>query len=149
MDLSSISKALDDSAVGHTKKGVLPSPSSHFEDNQMASSSSALKSFLDHISIDSIINFLDFPVMELKHDDCVKDAIRSFYERNLFGAPIIHSVSSDRGDYIDRDIGFIGFSSMALWSLEEIDRACADSKSGNHGFLSMLDQVSQIGQTKV
>lgn len=158
MDLSSISKVLDDSAARHTKKSVHLSSSSHFEDNNctccsspnpMASSSSALKSFLDHISVDSIINFLDSPVMELKHDDIVKDAIRSFCDRNLFGAPIIHSVSSDRGDYIDRDIGFIEFSSMVLWSLEEFDRASADSKSGNHGFLSTLDQVPQIGQTKI
>ncbi|KAH0449544.1 hypothetical protein IEQ34_020236 [Dendrobium chrysotoxum] len=158
MDLSSISKILNDSTDGHKKEGIVLSPTSQFEDASCVCSSSswdsmasgsALQSFLDHISIDPITNFLNTSVLELKHDDCIQDAIRSLYERNVFGAPIVNSVSSDRGNFIDRDIGFIEFSSMVLWSLEEFDKASAESKSDSHGFLSMLEQISEIGQTKV
>lgn len=157
MDLNSISNVLNDSTEGHTKEGVVLSPSSQFGDSPYIyssswdpmASSSALQSFLDHIPIDSITNFLNSSVLELRHDDCVQDAIGSLYERNVFGAPIINSVSSDRGNFVDRDIGFIEFSSMVLWSLEEFDKVSAESTTGNHGFLSMLDQISQIGQTKI
>ncbi|PKU77958.1 SNF1-related protein kinase regulatory subunit gamma-1 [Dendrobium catenatum] len=157
MDFSSISTILNDSTDGHKKEVIVLSPTSQFEDascvctssRDSMASGSALQSFLDHISIDPITNFLNTSVLELKLDDCIQDAIRSLYERNVFGAPIVNSVSSDRGNFIDRDIGFIEFSSMVLWSLEEFDKASAESKSDSHGFLSMLEQISQIGQTKV
>ncbi|THU44736.1 hypothetical protein C4D60_Mb02t10490 [Musa balbisiana] len=85
----------------------------------------------------------------VKFDDCVAHAIRLLYENNVSGAAIIDPADSASKKSMDRDIGFIEFSSMVLWSLEEIDKVRAASKDGNHGFFDMLEKNSQIGQTKI
>ncbi|RWW26801.1 hypothetical protein GW17_00008796, partial [Ensete ventricosum] len=102
-------------------------------------------------------------VFEIKFDDCVAHAIRLLYENNVSGAAIIDPADSASKKSMDRDIGFIDFSSMVLWSLEvsdrtvsfiyicyqEIDKVRAVSKEGNHGFFDMLEKNSHIGRTKV
>nr|XP_009389835.1 PREDICTED: SNF1-related protein kinase regulatory subunit gamma-1-like [Musa acuminata subsp. malaccensis] len=88
-------------------------------------------------------------VLEVKFDDCVAHAIRLLYENNVSGAAIIDPADSASKKSMDRDIGFIEFSSMVLWSLEEIDKARAASKEGNHGFFDTLEKYYQIGQTKI
>lgn len=57
-------------------------------------------------------------VLELKSNDCVRDAINLLYTKNTSGASIIDNVDSDLRKFVDRDIGFIEFSSMVLWSLK-------------------------------
>ncbi|RWW71819.1 hypothetical protein BHE74_00020422 [Ensete ventricosum] len=147
-------------------------------------SGSALQSFFDHIPVTAIpgirasvpgalaclssslhpshyVNVIT--VFEIKFDDCVAHAIRLLYENNVSGAAIIDPADSASKKSMDRDIGFIDFSSMVLWSLEvsdrtvsfiyicyqEIDKVRAASKEGNHGFFDMLEKNSHIGRTKV
>ncbi|CAL9204050.1 SNF1-related protein kinase regulatory subunit gamma-1-like [Musa acuminata AAA Group] len=113
-------------------------------------SGSALQSFFDHIPITAIPGIrASVPVLEVKFDDCVAHAIRLLYENNVSGAAITDPADSASKKSMDRDIGFIEFSSMVLWSLEEIDKARAASKEGNHGFFDTLEKYSQIGQTKI
>lgn len=57
-------------------------------------------------------------VLEIKSDDRVQDAISLLYDKNVSGAPIVGNVNSDFKEFVDRDIGFIEFSSMVLWCLE-------------------------------
>ncbi|CAL9201437.1 unnamed protein product [Musa hybrid cultivar] len=113
-------------------------------------SGSALQSFFDHIPITAIPGIrASVPVLEVKFDDCVAHAIRLLYENNVSGAAITDPAYSASKKSMDRDIGFIEFSSMVLWSLEEIDKARAASKEGNHGFFDTLEKYYQIGQTKI
>ncbi|KAJ8465474.1 hypothetical protein OPV22_028026 [Ensete ventricosum] len=103
-------------------------------------SGSALQSFFDHIPVTAIPGIrASVPVFEIKFDDCVAHAIRLLYENNVSGAAIIDPADSASKKSMDRDIGFIDFSSMVLWSLEE----------GNHGFFDMLEKNSHIGRTKI
>lgn len=62
-------------------------------------------------------------VLEVKFDDCVAHAIRLLYENNVSGAAITDPADSASKKSMDRDIGFIEFSSMVLWSLEVSDRS--------------------------
>ncbi|XP_026663465.2 SNF1-related protein kinase regulatory subunit gamma-1-like [Phoenix dactylifera] len=113
-------------------------------------SSRALQSFLDHIPIDTIPGIRNSsPVLEIKSDDCVQDAISLLYDKNVSGAPIVGNVNSDLKEFVDRDIGFIEFSSMVLWCLEEFDKVKVESKNNYLGFLSVLEQTSKIGRTKI
>ncbi|CAL9079645.1 unnamed protein product [Musa textilis] len=120
------------------------------DSDRKVGSGSALQSFFDHIPITAIPGIrASVPVLEVKFDDCVAHAIRLLYENNVSGAAIIDPADSASKKSVDRDIGFIEFSSMVLWSLEEIDKVRAASKEGNHGFFDMLEKNSQIGQTKI
>ena len=60
-------------------------------------------------------------ILEIKPDDHVQDVITLLYNKKVSGAPIVDDVKSDFGKFLDRDIGFIEFSSMVLWSLEVIN----------------------------
>ena len=54
-------------------------------------------------------------MLELKAEDSVKEAIGFLYEKNVCGALI---ADTGNGKFLDRYIGFIGFSDMVLWCLE-------------------------------
>nr|CAD1834266.1 unnamed protein product [Ananas comosus var. bracteatus] len=113
-------------------------------------SSFALRSFLDRIPIASIPDLnlsSNFP--ELKPDDCVLDAINLMYKNNVSGAIIVENVDTDFQTFVNRHIGFIEFSSLVLWSLEEFGNVNAEYKISDHGFLSALEQTSQIARTKI
>ncbi|GAV58248.1 CBS domain-containing protein [Cephalotus follicularis] len=120
-------------------------------------SGSALQQFLNHIPINSIPGIRNYPVLELKTGDSVRDAIHLLFEKNVSGAPIADVVDPDTttGRFLDRYIGFIDLSSMVLWSLEKCKEAHAQTKgsdkdeTGQSGLFSMLQQNPQIGQTKV
>ncbi|KHN33747.1 SNF1-related protein kinase regulatory subunit gamma-1 [Glycine soja] len=120
------------------KKQKNRSSSLHKDDNQnqhvQIDSGFALQQFLDHIPIISIAGIKNSPVLELKAGDSIMDAIHMLYENDIFSAAIV-DMSDIR--FSDRYIGLIDFTSMVLWCLE------------NNGFFSILDQVPQIGQTKV
>ncbi|CAL9137452.1 unnamed protein product [Musa acuminata var. zebrina] len=120
------------------------------DSDRKVDSGSALQSFFDHIPITAIPGIrASVPVLEVKFDDCVAHAIGLLYENNVSGAAIIDPADSASKKSMDRDIGFIEFSSMVLWSLEEIDKARTASKEGNHGFFDMPEKNSQIEQTKI
>ncbi|XP_072967470.1 SNF1-related protein kinase regulatory subunit gamma-1-like [Typha angustifolia] len=113
---------------------------------QQVDSGYALKSFLDHIPITSIPN-ISSTVLEIKHDHCVLDVISLMYNNNVGGAIIIDWCDFKKS--VDRDIGFIEFSAVVLWCLEELDKVRAESKISDHGFLSVLEHTSSIAQTKI
>ena len=58
--------------------------------------------------------------MEVKPNDSVVDAIGAMYSGGAAGAVIIDEVQSSFGKYVDRDIGFVHFSTLVLWALEVI-----------------------------
>nr|XP_029121219.1 SNF1-related protein kinase regulatory subunit gamma-1 [Elaeis guineensis] len=131
-------------------KGVVTSSLGGDRGKGEVDSSRALQSFLDNIPIDTIPGIRNSsPVLEIKSDDCVQDVIRLLYDKNVSGAPIVGNVNSDFKEFVDRDVGFIEFSSMVLWCLEEFEKVKLESKSNFLGFLSMLEQTSQIGGTKI
>ncbi|XP_061372689.1 SNF1-related protein kinase regulatory subunit gamma-1-like [Gastrolobium bilobum] len=122
-------------------------------------SGSALQQFLDHIPISSIAGIKDSPVLELKAGDSLRDAIHMLYEKDIFAAAIVDVLDPDtatiRIRFSDRYIGFIDFASMVLWCLEEYEKIGNNSMEQCHkdiengGFFSILEQIPQIGQTKV
>ncbi|XP_020210578.1 SNF1-related protein kinase regulatory subunit gamma-1-like [Cajanus cajan] len=120
-------------------------------------SGSALQQFLDHIPISSIAGIKNSPVLELKAGDSIRDAIHVLYEKDIFSAAIFDVSDSDTASvrFSDRYIGLIDFTSMVLWCLEEYDKMKNDTMESHlkvieeDGFFSILDQVPQIGQTKV
>ncbi|TKY75404.1 SNF1-related protein kinase regulatory subunit gamma-1 [Spatholobus suberectus] len=120
-------------------------------------SGSALQQYLDHIPISSIAGIKNSPVLELKAGDSIRDAIHMLYKKDIFAAAIVDVLSSDTASIrlSDRYIGLIDFTSMVLWCLEEYDKINKSTMENhltdieNDGFFSILDQVPQIGQTKV
>ncbi|KAM0945932.1 putative CBS domain-containing protein [Dioscorea sansibarensis] len=119
--------------------------------DQKKDPSSALQSFLNHVPISSLPGIKSPPdlILEIKPDDHVQDVITLLYNKKVSGAPIVDDVKSDFGKFLDRDIGFIEFSSMVLWSLEEFEKDKLASGSSNCGFLKTLEQSPQIGKTKI
>lgn len=103
--------------------------------------------------------------MELKAGDCLRDAIRVLYEKDIFGAAIVDVSDPDSASptmtFSNQYIGIIHFASMVLWCLEEYEKICENSMENtpndvpkekdieSHGFFSILDQFPQVGQTKV
>jgi len=59
-----------------------------------------------------------YAAVEIKLEGSVLDAIDTMYGGNAAGAVIIDEVQSSFGKYVDRDIGFVEFSSIVLWALE-------------------------------
>lgn len=59
-----------------------------------------------------------YVAVEIKLDGSVLDAIDAMYGGNAAGAVIVDDVRSSFGKYVDRDIGFVEFSSIVLWALE-------------------------------
>jgi len=56
--------------------------------------------------------------VEIKLEGSVLDAIDTMYGGNAAGTVIVDEVQSSFGKYVDRDIGFVEFSSIVLWALE-------------------------------
>ncbi|WVZ69562.1 hypothetical protein U9M48_018333 [Paspalum notatum var. saurae] len=113
--------------------------------------SEALKSFLDHIPVSSVPGALQptaTPAVEVKPNDSVVDAIGAMYSGGAAGAVIIDEVQSSFGKYVDRDIGFVHFSTLVLWALEELGRTDGEPKDGSD-FFSSLKQHPQIAETKI
>ncbi|OEL16551.1 hypothetical protein BAE44_0022431 [Dichanthelium oligosanthes] len=114
--------------------------------------SEALKSFLDHIPVSSVPGALQptaSPAVEIKLNGSVLDAIDAMYGGNAAGAVIVDEVQSSFGKYVDRDIGFVEFSSIVLWALEELGKVEHEPKDSNSDFLSSLKQNPQIAETKI
>jgi hypothetical protein len=59
-----------------------------------------------------------YAAVEIKLEGSVLDAIGAMYGGNAAGAVIVDEVQSSFGKYVDRDIGFVEFSSIVLWALE-------------------------------
>ncbi|RQO95825.1 hypothetical protein POPTR_009G118700v4 [Populus trichocarpa] len=120
-------------------------------------SGSALQMFLDHIPISSIPGIKSSPVVELKIEDRVKDAIHLLYEKNVSGAPIADVVDPDTiiGRFSDQYVGYIDLAGMVLWALEECEKAYMQTRgtdgdeNGKSSMFTMLEDNPQIGQTKV
>ncbi|KAL6615645.1 hypothetical protein ACP70R_037915 [Stipagrostis hirtigluma subsp. patula] len=114
--------------------------------------SDALKSFLDHIPVSSVPGALRptaSPAVEIKLGGCVRDAIDAMYSGGAAGAVIVDDVQSSFGKFVDRDIGFVEFSSLVLWALEELGKVGSESKDGSSDFLSSLKAHPQIAETKI
>ncbi|KAL9276459.1 hypothetical protein ACSQ67_026004 [Phaseolus vulgaris] len=128
-------------------------------DNQhvQIDSGSALQQFLDHIPISSIAGIKNSPVLELKAGDSIRDAIHMLYEKDVFSAAIVDVLDSNANSvtFSDQYIGLVDFTSMVLWCLEEYGKIMSDTTENIHkdlkynGFFSILDQIPQIGQTKI
>ncbi|ONM39963.1 polypeptide [Zea mays] len=71
------------------------------------------------------------------------------YSSNAAGAVIIDVVHSSLGKYVDRDIGFVEFSSLVLWALEELGKVESEPTDSTSDFLSTLKQHHQIAETKI
>ncbi|KAK9078117.1 hypothetical protein SSX86_002174 [Deinandra increscens subsp. villosa] len=139
-------------------------------------SATALQLFLDHIPISSIPagifhNSPSTTVLVVRTHTCIKDGIRRLYENNVSGALIDHDTTSqpDEADPTTTNfttsfssanpyIGFITFSNMFLWSLQEfqkhqrgtkIDHAKGLKKIKPQGFFSLLDKLSVVSQAKI
>ncbi|PIA55800.1 hypothetical protein AQUCO_00700254v1 [Aquilegia coerulea] len=89
-------------------------PDSHRE----IDSASALQSYLNHIPVESIPRITTTQVVEIKSDECVIDAIKLLYEKNVFGAPIVDVLDVHSKKFWSPYIGSINFARMVLWSLE-------------------------------
>lgn len=114
--------------------------------------SQALKSFLDHIPVSSITGALQpsaSPAVEIKLDGCARDAIDSMYRSNAAGAVIVDDVQTSFGKFVDRDIGFVEFSSLVLWTLEELEKVGTEPEDKSSDFLTSLKQHPQISETKI
>ncbi|XP_054787871.1 SNF1-related protein kinase regulatory subunit gamma-1-like [Prosopis cineraria] len=126
------------------------------DDNKQSQidSGSALQQFLDRIPLRSISGIQSSFALELKAGDSVKDAIRMLYENDLFGAPIADVLDPDapRMEFSYRYIGFLDFSTMVLWCIQEYENFTQKFKKNRlEGtcFFSTLDQIPKIGHTKV
>nr|AGT16809.1 YZ1 protein [Saccharum hybrid cultivar R570] len=114
--------------------------------------SEALKSFLDHIPVSSVPGALQptaSPAVEVKLDGSVLGALDAMYSSNAAGAVIVDVVQSSFGKYVDRDIGFVEFSSLVLWALEELGKVEGEPTDSTSDFLSSLKQHRQIAETKI
>lgn len=114
--------------------------------------SEALKSFLDHIPVSSVPGALQptaSPAVEVKLDGSVLGAIGAMYGSNAAGAVVVDVVQSSFGKYVDRDIGFVEFSSLVLWALEELGKVDSEPTESTSDFLSALKQHHQIAETKI
>ncbi|XP_052180283.1 SNF1-related protein kinase regulatory subunit gamma-1-like isoform X3 [Diospyros lotus] len=145
---------------GGTATGRLISDQHHHKGGNnpamAAESATALQAFLDRIPINSITGLNNSStVLDLKTRDCLGDAIRLLYEKNVFGAAIADDGLEEEETTIgrrqaDRYIGFIDFSRMVLWSLRECEKTdtLADDKNSN-GFFSMLEHNPHIAKIQV
>ncbi|KAM3695350.1 hypothetical protein ACB098_07G124500 [Castanea mollissima] len=162
MDLRDIENVMKDSESGMMeKKETLISNSNKTEHgNQDFDYGTALQLFLNHIPISSIPGIKNSSVLELRTGDSVRDAIHMLYEKDVFGAPIADVLDLDESTsatrrFSDNYIGFIDFASMVLWCLEELEMEERHTNGNGgkeikkNGFITMLEQNPDIGQTKV
>ncbi|KAM3695351.1 hypothetical protein ACB098_07G124500 [Castanea mollissima] len=161
MDLRDIENVMKDSESGMMeKKETLISNSNKTEHgNQDFDYGTALQLFLNHIPISSIPGIKNSSVLELRTGDSVRDAIHMLYEKDVFGAPIADVLDLDESTsatrrFSDNYIGFIDFASMVLWCLEELEMEERHTNGNGgkeikkNGFITMLEQNPDIGQTK-
>ncbi|KAG6605070.1 SNF1-related protein kinase regulatory subunit gamma-1, partial [Cucurbita argyrosperma subsp. sororia] len=117
-------------------------------------SATALQQYFDRIPVSSISGIKSALVLEVKTGDCVKDAIRVMFKKNVDCA-LIADVTSE--GFPERFIGFVHLSSLLLWCIQEIGKLedeikCIESEGTQEnvrGILSFLEQNPHIGQTKV
>ncbi|XP_028767878.1 SNF1-related protein kinase regulatory subunit gamma-1-like [Neltuma alba] len=127
------------------------------DEQSQVDSGSALQQFLDRIPLSSVSGIQSSFALELKAGDTVKDAIRMLYENDLFGAPMadVLDPNAPRMEFSYRYIGFLDFSTMVLWCIEEYESFRQNFKNNglekerDGGLFSTLDQIPQIGHTKV
>ncbi|XP_024980120.1 SNF1-related protein kinase regulatory subunit gamma-1-like [Cynara cardunculus var. scolymus] len=126
---------------------------------------SALQLFLDHIPISSIPGIHNSPSTGLvvRTHERVKDGIRMLYEKNVSGALIADSSEPDptasfNTSFSHPYVGFISFSNMVLWCLQEFrqhqsgtkkDNAKSSKKTKPRGFFSLLDKIPAVSETKI
>ncbi|CAK8569259.1 unnamed protein product [Lathyrus sativus] len=127
------------------------------DQHEQVDSASALQQYLDHIPITSISGIYNSLVLEIKVGDTVRDAIHMLYENKTFGAAIVDVLDTETSGvrFSNRYIGFILFPNIVLWCLEEYENMKEDANGRhlkdieNDDLFSILDQIPQIGQTKV
>ncbi|XP_059654881.1 SNF1-related protein kinase regulatory subunit gamma-1-like [Cornus florida] len=158
MDLRGIGQVMKDSK-GDNNHPVSSSSDGRSNPHADADSATALQLFLDRIPINSIPGINNSStVSELKKGDCLADAIRLMYKKNVFGAPIADDVldsDTTTNKFLDKFMGFIDFPTMVLWCLEECEDVHIHTKDeegnemGSNSFFSMLDQNPRVAQTKI
>lgn len=125
----------------------------------------ALQLFLDHIPISSIPGIHNSPstVLVVRTQDCIKDGIKMLYEKNVSGALITDSIEPDPTTMFTKSfshpyVGFVSFSNMVLWSLQEYkkhqsgtkkDHAKGSKKIKPHGFFSLLEKIPVVSDAKI
>ncbi|KAF6171176.1 hypothetical protein GIB67_027982 [Kingdonia uniflora] len=161
MDLRHIENIIKDSEsdLAQKKETIISTLQTKCHDDTAIDSGSALQLFLDHITINSIPGIRNSSVLELYSEDCLKEAIKLLYEKNVFGAPITDALEEEPKPelekFLDRYIGFIDFATMVLWSIEERDKLDPEIKHevcegiNTNGIFSMLEKIPSIGKTKV
>ncbi|PWA99043.1 CBS domain-containing protein [Artemisia annua] len=126
---------------------------------------SALQMLLDHVPISSIPGIHNSPstVLVVRTHECVKDGIKMLYEKNVSGALIVDTSEPDPTTNFNTSfshpyVGFLSFSNMVLWFLEEYkehqcgakeDQATASKKNKRQGLMSLLDKVPVVSKAKI
>ncbi|KAI3674435.1 hypothetical protein L2E82_52259 [Cichorium intybus] len=124
---------------------------------------SALQLFLNHIPISSIPGIHNSPstVLVVRTQECVKDVIKMLYEKNVSGALIADGLEPDPTTFTTSFshpyVGFISFSNMVLWTLQEFKKHHFGSEKDNakrskkkpQGFFSLLNQTPIVSETKI
>ncbi|XP_076924606.1 SNF1-related protein kinase regulatory subunit gamma-1-like [Bidens hawaiensis] len=175
MDLRKVEEIVNDSKGGiiEKKDAILstlskpkPKPNSDADPTtRPVDSATALQLFLDHIPISSIPGIHNSPstVLVVKTHTCMKDGIKVLYEKNVSGALIDDSSEPDpttsfTASFSHPYIGFISFSNMVLWSLQEfqkhqrgtkIDHDKGLKKIKPHGFFSLLGKIPAVSEAKI
>ncbi|KAL4588825.1 hypothetical protein LXL04_001721 [Taraxacum kok-saghyz] len=178
MDLRKVEEIVNDSKGGIVEKkeaivSTLSTPNSDTDSDAgvpnpttpPVDAASALQLFLDHIPISSIPGIHNSPatVLVVRTQESVKDGIRMLYEKNVSGALIADSLDPDptatfTTSFSHPYIGFISFSNMVLWSLQEFkkhhwgtkkDNAKGSKKMKPQGFFSLLNQIPIVSETKI
>ncbi|KAI3774793.1 hypothetical protein L1987_49355 [Smallanthus sonchifolius] len=171
MDLRKVEEIVNDSKGGIIeKKDAIISTISETDSDADPTAppvdpATALQLFLDHIPISSIPGIHNSPstVLVVKTHTCMKDGIKMLYEKNVSGALIDDSSEPDPTTTFNTSfshpyIGFISFSNMVLWSLQEfykhqrgtkIDHDKGLKKIKPRGFFSLLDKISVVSEAKI
>ncbi|KAM0012850.1 putative CBS domain-containing protein [Helianthus debilis subsp. tardiflorus] len=174
MDLRKVEEIVNDSKGGIIEKkdailSTFSKPTSDTDSDDPTTppvdSATALQLFLDHIPISSIPGIHNSPstVLVVKTHTCMKDGIKMLYEKNVSGALIDDTSERDpttsfTTSFSHPYIGFISFSNMVLWCLQEfqkhqrgnkIDHAKGLKKIKSHGFFSLLAKIPAVSEAKI
>ncbi|CAH1425903.1 unnamed protein product [Lactuca virosa] len=180
MDLRKVEEIVNDSKGGiiEKKEAIVstlsnPNPNSDTDSDAGVSNpttppvdaASALQLFLDHIPISSIPGIHNSPstVLVVRTQECVKDVIKMLYEKNVSGALVADGLEPDptttfTTSFSHPYVGFISFSNMVLWTLQEFkkhhfgsekDNAKRTKKTKPQGFFSLLNQTPIVSETKI
>ncbi|XP_071715031.1 SNF1-related protein kinase regulatory subunit gamma-1-like [Rutidosis leptorrhynchoides] len=135
-------------------------------------SASALQLFLDHIPISSIPGIHNSPstVVVVRTQELVKDGIKILYEKNASGALIADSLDEPPDptnaamfttSFSHPYVGFISFSNMVLWSLQEYKKHQSGTKMDDannskmkyknkkNGLFAFLDNIPVVSEAKI